>query len=86
MMKKIQFRSETGTVLGNISVKGIKVAEIQSFLESIDNDSFEHFALYYDEENKILCIEEERGVVFPQYGHFITQISESKYRQCFEFA
>lgn len=84
-MKKIQFLSETGALLGDIAVNGISVAEIQNFLESIDNESFEYFALYYDEENKILCIEEERGVIFPQYGHFITQISESKYRHCFDF-
>jgi len=84
-MKKIQFFSEEGTLLGDIVVKGINVAEIQNFLESIDNESFEHLSLYYDEESKILGIEEERGVVFPDYGHFITKISESKYSHCFNF-
>ncbi|KQT18122.1 hypothetical protein ASG31_05145 [Chryseobacterium sp. Leaf404] len=84
-MKKIEFLTETGDLLGDISVNGINVKEIQNFLETIDNGSFDYFALYYDEENNILCIEEERGVKFPQYGHFITQISESKYSQCFDF-
>lgn len=84
-MKKIEFLSEAGEMLGDIAIKGISVAEIQKFLEEIDNESFEYFSLYYDEENKILCIEEERGVIFPQYGHFITKISDSKYKHCFDF-
>ncbi|KQS92450.1 MULTISPECIES: PH domain-containing protein [Chryseobacterium] len=84
-MKKIQFLSETGDLLGDIAINGITISEIQTFLESIDNESFEYFSLYYDEESKILCIEEERGVIFPQYGHFISKISDSKYRHCFDF-
>lgn len=85
-MKKIEFLSESGLELGNVSIGGINISEIENFLESIYNESFEYICLHYDEENKILCLEEERGVIFPQYGHFITLITESKYKHCFDFA
>lgn len=84
-MKKIEFFAESGEILGNKTVNSIKITEIENFLETIDNESFEHISLYYDERHNVLSLDEEVGVVFPQYGYFITKISESKFAQCFDF-
>lgn len=84
-MKKIEFFTESGAMLGETTVNGIKLNEIQKFLETIDNQSFEHISMFYDERHNVLSLEEESGVVFPQYGYFITKISESNYAKCFDF-
>lgn len=84
-MKKIEFFTESGSTLDRAIVNGINLAEIQKFLEDIDNESFEHVSLYYNERENCLSLEEETGVVFPQYGHFITKISESNFAKCFDF-
>lgn len=36
-MKKIEFFAESGEILGNKTVNGIKITEIENFLETIDN-------------------------------------------------
>ena len=85
-MEKIKVNLPPGKNQDEIRIHGFSIEEILQFLYEADNGSFDQIIIKYDGVDNLLFFAVEEGVKFPEYGHFMTKISESKYAEVFSFS
>lgn len=85
-MEKIKINLPLGKNQDEIKIHGFSINEILRFLCEADNGSFDRIIIKYDAVENLLFFASEEGVKFPEYGHFMTKISESRYAEVFSFS